>query len=164
MACWIDHPRALRVLRLPLTVLASCQGWLACRCKENVYPTVSVAKLPGKVSTDNPVKRTGQTVFNFWNALCKWKWPLPTSILSTKEFCEIAFSPKGLAQTKVHIYPSQIILTQKFRVWTSELNFWTESVETLSSKESFLKNYRHSTVSAFIKKSDGSPFTEEATP
>ena len=134
MACWIDHPWALRVLRLPLTVLAYCQGWLACRCKENVYPTVSVAKLPGKVSTDNPVKRTGQTVFNFWDALCKWKWP--TSILTTKELCEIAFSPKGMAQTQVYIYPSQIILTQKFRVWTS--------VETHSSKESLLKNYRQS--------------------
>ena len=96
---------------------ASCQvSWLVVQgeCVPSSWGLLQsqllVAKLPGKVSTDNPVKPTRQTVFNLWNAACKWKWPDLPPFSPPRNFVRLP-----LAQTKVHTCPSQIILTPRFR-------------------------------------------------
>ena len=85
---------------------ASCQvSWLVVQgeCVPSSWGLLQsqllVAKLPGKVSTDNRVKPTRPLKCSL-----KVKVTWPPSILSTQELCEIAFSP--LLQKKVTVHPS----------------------------------------------------------
>ena len=80
---------------------ASCQvSWLVVQgeCVPSSWGLLQsqllVAKLPGKVSTDNRVKPTRQTVFNLWNAAWKWKWPDLPPFSPPRNFVRLHLAPR----------------------------------------------------------------------